>query len=217
MSINKFQSVFDPTTNELDIIGSYLKASDGTLLTHTDVGGKKALDVNVAAGINVEVDLSHLDDSVRLGDGTNFFTSTSENGDISLDVHISNSDLDIRDLTHVSDSVKIGDGTDFLAVETDGSINVNAKKVGMTSLAHSAVSVTSTEVQLVASPLSGRKTILVQNLGNSNIYLGLTGVTTANGVLLPKGASVEFEYGAAIDLYAITASGTADVRIFEAA
>lgn len=34
-------------------------------------------------------------------------------------------DLDIRDLTHVSDSVKVGDGVDFLAVNTDGSINVN--------------------------------------------------------------------------------------------
>jgi hypothetical protein len=224
MSINKFQSIFDPTTNELDNVGSYLKASDGTLLTHTDVGGKKALDVNVAAGINVEVDLSHLDDSVRLGNGTDFFTSTSENGDIALDVHISNTslvvtatNLDIRDLTHVSDSVKVGDGTDFLAVETDGSINVNSKKVGMSSLAHSAVSVTTTETQLVASPLSGRKSILIQNLGNANVYLGLTGLTTADSVLLPKGASVEFEYGVGIDLYAITSSGTADVRIFEAA
>lgn len=35
-------------------------------------------------------------------------------------------DLDVRDLTHTTDSVKIGDGTDFLAIETDGSINVNA-------------------------------------------------------------------------------------------
>lgn len=33
-------------------------------------------------------------------------------------------DFDIRDLTHVSDSVKIGDGTDFLAINNDGSINV---------------------------------------------------------------------------------------------
>ena len=35
------------------------------------------------------------------------------------------SDLDIRDLTHVSDSVKVGDGTDLLAINTDGSVNVN--------------------------------------------------------------------------------------------
>lgn len=33
-------------------------------------------------------------------------------------------DFDIRDLTHVSDSVRIGDGTDFLAINNDGSINV---------------------------------------------------------------------------------------------
>ena len=34
-------------------------------------------------------------------------------------------DLDIRDLTDATDSVSIGDGTDTLAVNTDGSINVN--------------------------------------------------------------------------------------------
>lgn len=41
-------------------------------------------------------------------------------------VTVSATDLDIRDLTHVSDSIKIGDGTDFLAINADGSINVNA-------------------------------------------------------------------------------------------
>ena len=40
-------------------------------------------------------------------------------------IAVTATDLDIRDLTHVSDSVKVGDGTDFLAVNTDGSINVN--------------------------------------------------------------------------------------------
>ena len=40
-------------------------------------------------------------------------------------VAVTATDLDIRDLTHVSDSVSIGDGTDTLAVNTDGSINVN--------------------------------------------------------------------------------------------
>jgi hypothetical protein len=126
--------VFDTTDTDTQAessnVGAYLRSSDGTLLTHTTVGGKEALDVRLAEGVNVEVDLSHVDDSVRLGDGTSFFTSTSENGDIALDVHISNTsiavtatDLDIRDMTHVSDSIKIGDGTDFMAVNGDGSIN----------------------------------------------------------------------------------------------
>ena len=38
-------------------VGAYLRSADGTLLTHTDVGGKKALDVRVAEGINVEVEI----------------------------------------------------------------------------------------------------------------------------------------------------------------
>jgi hypothetical protein len=118
------------TIADSDSVGAFLRSSDGTLLTHSTVGGKEALDVSIADGVNVEVDLSHIDDSVRLGDGTSFFTSTSENGDIALDVHISNSnievtqgplpwvigdgggsitvdavDLDIRDLSAAQDSV----------------------------------------------------------------------------------------------------------------
>jgi len=129
----KQRNVFDTTVtdDDRDNIGAYVRSSDGTLITHTTVSAKEALDVYVAGGVDLEVDLSHIDDSVRLGDGTNFLTSTSENGDIALDVHLSNSnievtqgtspwvigdgggsitvdavDLDIRDLTAASDSVQ---------------------------------------------------------------------------------------------------------------
>jgi hypothetical protein len=141
----KDQLIFDVTDAntiaESDSVGAFVRSSDGTLITHTTVGGKEALDVNIASGVNVEVDLDHADDSVALGDGTNLLTSTTVGGDIGLDVNIINAeiavtqgtdspwaveatDLDIRDLTHVSDSIKIGDGTDFLAVNADGSINI---------------------------------------------------------------------------------------------
>lgn len=114
----KDQLIFD-TTNantilDSDSVGAFLRSSDGTLITHSTVGGKQALDVSVADGINVEVDLSHLDDSVRLGDGTNFFTSTSENGDISLDVHISNSNIEV---TQGTDPWIIGDGGGSITID----------------------------------------------------------------------------------------------------
>lgn len=120
----KQKLVFDVTDVDSiaasDSVGAYLRSSDGTLLTHSTVGGKKALDVSIADGVNVEVDLSHVDDSVRLGDGTDFFTSTSENGDIALDVHISNSsiavtatDLDIRDLAFATDKVDVSGSTNI--------------------------------------------------------------------------------------------------------
>lgn len=99
MALHKL--VFDAT--DVDTIaasanvGAYLRASDGTLLTHTDVGGKKALDVRVAEGINVEVDMSHVDDSISLGDGTNLFTSTTVGGDIGLDVNLINASIAVTD------------------------------------------------------------------------------------------------------------------------
>jgi hypothetical protein len=145
----RFDTTDATSIAETDSVGAYVRSSDGTLITHSTVGGKEALDVSIADGVNVEVDLSHIDDSVRLGDGANFFTSTNENGDWALDVHISNSnievtqgtspwvigdggssitvdavDLDIRDLTHVSDSVSIGDGTEIAAVNASNELQV---------------------------------------------------------------------------------------------
>ena len=57
-----------------DSVAAWLSDGAGTALTSTLVGSDQALDVNVVGGLNVEVDLSHIDDSVRLGDGTNFLT-----------------------------------------------------------------------------------------------------------------------------------------------
>lgn len=102
------------TIADSDSVGAFVRSSDGTLITHSTVGGKEALDVSIADGVNVEVDLSHIDDSVRLGDGTNFFTSTTEGADIGLDVNIINpslvvtaTDLDIRDLAFATDKVDV--------------------------------------------------------------------------------------------------------------
>jgi len=91
-----------------------------------------SIDVNILGGVNVEVDLDHADDSVRLGDGTTLTTVTSNGGKDGLDVNLINTsiavtatDLDIRDLSASQDNVAISDGTDTLAINADGSINVN--------------------------------------------------------------------------------------------
>ena len=82
--------------------------------TGAAISDANPLAVSVKDGVNVEVDLSHLDDSVRLGDGTSFFTSTSENGDIALDVHISNSNIEV---TQGTDPWVIGDGGNSITVD----------------------------------------------------------------------------------------------------
>lgn len=82
-----------------------------------------------------------------------------------------------------------------------------------------AVNTTAGGTQITATPLGDRKRILIQNLGNQAIFIGPSGVTAAAGaaagVRIAAGGNWEVEAGDAIDLYAIAANGTQDVRIFE--
>jgi len=70
--------------------------------------------------------------AVNIQDGGNSITvdGTVELGATTLaaleSITVVATDFDIRDLSHSQDSIKIGDGTDFLAINADGSINVNA-------------------------------------------------------------------------------------------
>ena len=100
---NVIKMVYDPPTESLKVlatisIGSVsvdldaatdsIRLGDGTLLnTLTNVGGKNALDVNIAGG-NLSIIMSHTEDSVRLGDGTSFFTSSVVGPKVGLDVNI---------------------------------------------------------------------------------------------------------------------------------
>jgi hypothetical protein len=89
-------------------VGAYLRASDGTLLTHTDVGGKKALDVRVAEGINVEVDLNFADDSVTAHQGGTWEVSLDSATLAALEtITVVATNLDIRDLAFATDKVDV--------------------------------------------------------------------------------------------------------------
>jgi len=216
----KDQLIFDVTDADTiadsDSVGAFVRSSDGTLITHSTVGGKEALDVSIADGINVEVDLSHVDDSVRLGDGTSFFTSTSENGDISLDVHISNSDLDIRDLAFATDSVDVSgsevslDAATLAALETvtveqgtspwvigdgGGSITVDADDLDIRDLTHVSDSVQLGDgTDLITSTLVGADQALdvnvVQSTGSDDALADTAILSAADTLAVANTAEV---------------------------
>lgn len=126
----------------------FVQLSDGSAAVGVTSG---SLDVNVSnASITVTAtdldirNLSAAQDNVAISDGTDTLAVnadgslniTDNGGSITVDgtvaitdgggsITVDAVDLDIRDLTHATDSVKVGDGTDFLAVNADGSINVN--------------------------------------------------------------------------------------------
>lgn len=130
-AISKDKLVFDTTATleDNDNIGAFLRSADGTLLTHTTVGGKEALDVNVANTVDVQAtdldirDLDATQDNVAISDGTD---TLAINADGSINSVVTATDLDIRDLDHAQDNVSIAQGGNTMIVNADGSINVNA-------------------------------------------------------------------------------------------
>lgn len=140
------------------------------------------------------------------------------------DVTVSATDFDIRDLTAATDSVSISDGTDTLAINADGSINVQFAAAGKQSVvetnngvANSATTATTTAAAIVTTALADRTKLLIQNNGSSVVYVGDSGVTSTTGVRIPKGGSFEINVSDAVALFAVTASGTADLRVMELA
>jgi len=79
----------------------------------------------------------------------------------------------------------------------------------------SAVTISTTATAIPSTALVGRQSILVKNTGSADIYLGPSGVTTANGYPLAAGAEVSIDLGEKVVLYGIVASGTETVRIIE--
>jgi hypothetical protein len=94
------------------------------------------------------------------------------------------------------------------------SITTTDAALANTAVASAAQTITTTAAAL-SSPLANRKYLFLQNRGSGSIFVGPTGVTTATGLEIGKGSTLEARIGAAVSLFAVTASGTADARKFE--
>lgn len=92
---------------------------------------KDALRVDIGPGVTItvggqmEVSINHTEDSIRLGDGTNFLTSTTFGGKTALDVNIIDSPEgssvnDFNDVTSVATSVLTTINTYTVPVGTTG-------------------------------------------------------------------------------------------------
>lgn len=121
-SLTKDRLIFSiADLTESDNIGAYLRAGDdGDLISSTNVGGKEGVDANIinasltVNATNLDIrDLSHVQDSVKIGDGTDFLAI---NADGSINTNA------IVDGSYSEDSVHVsGDkGLFALAVRNDG-------------------------------------------------------------------------------------------------
>lgn len=199
-------------TDKVDVTGSEVSldaASLAALENITVTVDNTAIEITNDAGNPIPVNATDFD--IRdLAFATDKVDVTGS--EVSLDaatlaalesITVSATDLDIRDLTFATDKV-----------DASGS---EVKQDSYDSLKHSAQSVTTTASALAGTALANRVKMLIQNLGNKEIFIGADNtVTTSTGVKIPAGGSGEFMFSAASTPHAIS-SGTADVRIMEMA
>lgn len=161
-----------------------------------DGGGSITVDA-----IDLDIrDITHVSDSIKIGDGTDFLAIAAD-GSIAV--------------TDNGTTLSIDDGGGSITV--DGSVTVNDAALANTSIANAVntLAVASTSEDVVASPLSNRKYLYIYNNDKKKAYIGATGVTIANGFPISPGALVELRCGAAIDIEWVSPKLAHEIRTLE--
>ena len=148
------------------------------------------------------------------------YTTASVSGDVADDAVDSGNPLKVGSrstdaaLTELSAA---GDRADLIS-DIYRRIMVNSSAAIAVAQSVLAVDDTLGGTQIASTALSGRRKILIQNVGSNEVFLGASGVTAANGIELKKRTSVELELGEHVDIYAIcSATETTSLRILEMA
>ena len=234
--------IFDPAAGDLADnanVGAFLRASDGTLLTHSDgPGGEQALDVNLVNPIPLEIDIDGVYDGVGNLNPDNMgmiaHSRAASPGDTEQTFRSTGGTADSDDIVaanvHGLDVISFGmafDGTTWdRLTRNDEGLEVSIQNVddilvedSLSSIKNTAHAASDTVGEITATPLSGRKEITIQNLGANPCYLGMDNtVTISNGLRLAKGASATYKWNDSVDVWVICDTGqTSDLRIMEAA
>lgn len=226
MGLSLDKIIFLPASAEGSTIGSHILAGDdGTAIGHVS----DALKVNLSnasiavTATNLDIrDLVFATDKVDVSGSTLGANSGVDIGDVTINngagagavniqdggnsITVDAVDLDIRDLAFATDKVDVSGST------------VSFTPSGASSCAYGATSVGNTATKIIATNLTNRLSVIVENLGSKDIFFGHNNsVTTSNGLRVAAGQSLEINFGPSLDLYGITSTGTADVRYLEVA
>ncbi len=93
-------------------------------------------------------------------------------------------------------------------------VQVSGGEGGASTIATAQVTVANTST-LIAATRSGRNAITIVNSGTTPVYIGVTGVTTATGVLLPGSVGAALTLPTTAAVYGVVASSTQAVSYVE--
>jgi len=125
------------------------------------------------------------------------------------------------DESQSSQSVKlIGAGSDgietnYVDVTAEGEIKTSS--FANVAFLDANISVSTTEIlaSVAGTNLPNRKTLVIFNRGNREIFYGTTGVSSTTGIAIQVDELITFDVGENINIYLITNNGTSTVTIQE--
>lgn len=221
----------------LDVYAA-MAAGDGTALTATGT----SLDVNVTNGITAECDLDGVynvstnadPDNVgviahtraaSIGDAQQVErTTAAAPGSVASADKANMNGLDVNAVMLAENGTSgdleiptINDTSGGLEVHIANSISVDDAALANTAIATAAnqLDVANTAEDAVAAPLANRKYLFIHNFGNRKIFVGQSGVTSANGYPLAPKDEIVMRAGASIDIEWVGPNTNQSIRTLE--
>jgi hypothetical protein len=98
-----------------------------------------------------------------------------------------------------------------------GTISTSDAALANTAIANAAetLDVAATAQNAVASPLANRKYLWIYNKDNQGMFIGASGVTSANGFPVSPGSYIELRAGAAVDVEFVSPKVNHEIRTLE--
>lgn len=109
------------------------------------------------------------------------------------------------------------DGSLYTYITGSDPLTVNDAALAETAIANAAntLAVANTAEDAVASPLASRKYLWIYNNDNKKMYVGASGVTSANGFPISPGSYMELRAGAAVDVEYVATKAGHKIRTME--
>lgn len=173
--------------------------------------------VNANGSINVNADISVVNGHEKLEDAAH------SSGDVGSYV------LAVRQDTLANSVSADGDYASF-KVDSVGALYVDIAKISATdtilvsdaALANTAIAaaaetldVANTAQNIIVSPLANRKHLWIYNNDNQRMFIGQSGITSANGFPVSPSSYVELRAGAAVDIEFVSSKLNHEIRTLE--
>ena len=170
--------------------------------------------VNADGSINVNADISVVNGSDKAED------SAHASGDIGTYILAVRQDTLANSVSADGDyaSLKVNNvGSLYTYITGSDPLTINDAALANTAIASAAetLDAANTAQNIIVSPLASRKYLWVYNNDNQKMWIGQSGVTSADGFPISPGSYMELRAGAAVDIEFVSTKINHEIRTLE--